>query len=75
MTEAPGTHNPNFLPPDIPVPQDDGRAEHLTRPKTSRCDAGRDLGAAGRSLEASGPHRAQRLTGSTEVTHLQRCIR
>jgi peroxiredoxin len=33
MTEAPGTHNPNFLPPDIPVPQDDGRARHLTGAK------------------------------------------
>jgi peroxiredoxin len=30
MTEAPGAHNPNFLPPDLPVPQDDGRARHLT---------------------------------------------
>src|SRR6202161_228383 len=30
MAEAPGMHNPNFLPPDIPVPQDDGRARHLT---------------------------------------------
>jgi peroxiredoxin len=30
MTEAPGTHNPSFLPPDIPAPQDDGRARHLT---------------------------------------------
>ena len=29
MAEAPGTHNPSFLPPDIPVPQDDGRARHL----------------------------------------------
>jgi peroxiredoxin len=29
MTEAPGTHNPTFLPPDIPVPQDDGAARHL----------------------------------------------
>ena len=29
MAEAPGTHNPNFLPPDIPVPQDDGAARHL----------------------------------------------
>jgi len=33
MTEAPGTHNPNFLPPDIPVPQDDGRARHLAGAK------------------------------------------
>jgi peroxiredoxin len=29
MTEAPGTHNPNILPPNIPVPQDDGAACHL----------------------------------------------
>ena len=29
MTEAPGTHKPNFLPPNIPVPQDDGAAKHL----------------------------------------------
>src|SRR5579872_3135421 len=30
MREAPGTHNPNILPPDIPIPQDDGAANHLT---------------------------------------------
>jgi peroxiredoxin len=29
MTEAPGTHNPQVLPPNIPVPQDDGAARHL----------------------------------------------
>ena len=29
MSEAPGMHNPNILPPDIPVPQDDGAARHL----------------------------------------------
>jgi peroxiredoxin len=29
MAEAPGTHNPKFLPGDIPVPQDDGAARHL----------------------------------------------
>jgi len=29
MTEAPGTHNPNVLPPNIPAPQDDGAAAHL----------------------------------------------
>jgi peroxiredoxin len=27
--EAPGTHDPTFLPADIPVPQDDGGARHL----------------------------------------------
>ena len=27
--EAPGGHDPSFLPPDIPVPQDDGAARHL----------------------------------------------
>ena len=30
MTEAPGTHNPQVLPPDIPVPRDDGAARHWT---------------------------------------------
>jgi len=29
MREAPGTHDPSFLPPDIPVPHDDGAARHL----------------------------------------------
>lgn len=29
MTEAPGAHNPQVLPPDIPIPQDDGAAVHL----------------------------------------------
>lgn len=29
MTEAPGTHNPNVLPPNIPIPPDDGAARHL----------------------------------------------
>ena len=30
MSEAPGTHNPLVLPPDIPAPQDDGGARHLS---------------------------------------------
>ena len=30
MREAPGMHDPTFLPPDIPVPQDDGAARHLS---------------------------------------------
>jgi catechol 2,3-dioxygenase-like lactoylglutathione lyase family enzyme len=30
MVEAPGMHDPNILPPDLPAPQDDGRARHLT---------------------------------------------
>jgi peroxiredoxin len=29
MTEAPGMHNPNILPPNIPAPPDDGAARHL----------------------------------------------
>ena len=33
MTEAPGTHNPNVLPPNIPAPQDDGAAKHLAGQK------------------------------------------
>jgi peroxiredoxin len=28
--EASGAHDPTFLPPDIPAPQDDGGARHLT---------------------------------------------
>jgi peroxiredoxin len=31
--EAPGGHDPSFLPPDIPVPQDDGAAKHLAGTK------------------------------------------
>ena len=30
MAEATGMHNPQVLPSDIPVPQDDGAARHLT---------------------------------------------
>jgi len=29
MREAPGTHDPTVLPPDIPAPDDDGGARHL----------------------------------------------
>ena len=29
MREAPGAHDPQFLPPGIPAPQDDGGARHL----------------------------------------------
>jgi peroxiredoxin len=38
MAEAPGMHDPNFLPPDIPAPQDDGRARHLTGAKLPNID-------------------------------------
>jgi peroxiredoxin len=30
MTEAPGTHDPTFLPAGLPVPEDDCAARHLT---------------------------------------------
>ena len=33
MREAPGTHDPTFLPADIPVPKDDGAARHLAAMK------------------------------------------
>ena len=33
MTEAPGAHNPNILPPNIPAPQGDGAAKHLASMK------------------------------------------
>ncbi|MGH6670845.1 MAG: peroxiredoxin [Xanthobacteraceae bacterium] len=29
VRETPGTHDPTYLPADIPVPQDDGAARHL----------------------------------------------
>src|ERR1700761_4069639 len=29
MNEAPGMHDPTFLPTDLPVPEDDGGARHL----------------------------------------------
>ena len=31
MADAPGMHNPNVLPPDIPAPIDDGAARHQGR--------------------------------------------
>ncbi len=30
MAQASGQHNPNVLPANIPAPQDDGGARHLT---------------------------------------------
>jgi peroxiredoxin len=33
MREAPGAHDPTFLPSDIPAPQDDGAARHLAGAK------------------------------------------
>src|SRR5215831_19911610 len=30
MREAPGAHDPTKLPPDLPIPTDDGAARHLT---------------------------------------------
>jgi peroxiredoxin len=30
MSEAPDKHDPTVLPPNIPVPEDDGTAQHLT---------------------------------------------
>jgi peroxiredoxin len=38
MTEAPGTHNPQFLPSGIPIPQDDGAARHLAGAKLPDLD-------------------------------------
>jgi peroxiredoxin len=46
MSEAPGTHNPQFLPPDIPVPQDDGAAQHLAGMKLPDLALPATLGAA-----------------------------
>jgi peroxiredoxin len=46
MTETPGTHNPTVLPPNIPVPQDDGAARHLTGMKVPDLALPATLGAA-----------------------------
>ena len=59
MTEAPGTHNPLILPPDIPIPKDDGAARHLAGIEAAR------FGAAGnRRREASN---LSKLNGRTVV--------
>jgi peroxiredoxin len=46
MTEASGTHDPTFLPPDIPVPQDDGGARHLAGKKLPDVTLAATSGAA-----------------------------
>src|SRR5512135_782414 len=58
MTEAPGTHNPQFLPPGIPVPQDDGAARHL---------AGMNLPDLTLPATAGTPVNLSRLKGRTVV--------
>jgi len=58
MREAPGQHNPNFLPPGIPVPQDDGGARHL---------AGTKLPDIALPATAGGPVNMSKLTGRTVV--------
>ncbi|HEY5166972.1 MAG TPA: peroxiredoxin [Pseudolabrys sp.] len=46
MTEAPGTHNPTVLPPNIPIPQDDGAARHLAGMEVPDLALPATLGAA-----------------------------
>jgi peroxiredoxin len=46
MAEAPGTHDPTALPPDIPAPQDDGGARHLTGMKLPDVSLAATNGAA-----------------------------
>ena len=58
MTEAPGTHNPQFLPPNIPVPQDDGAARHL---------AGAKLPDIALPATEGGPVNLSKLNGRTVV--------
>ena len=58
MTEAPGTHNPNVLPPNIPVPQDDGAAAHL---------AGMKLPDLALPATQDAPVNLSKLTGRTVV--------
>src|SRR5690348_4592674 len=56
MTEAPGTHNPNILPPNIPAPQDDGAADHLT---------GKTLPDLALRATSGGPVNLSKLAGRT----------
>ena len=58
MTEAPGTHNPQFLPPGIPVPQDDGAARHL---------AGAKLPDLALPATTGSPVTLSKLTGRTVI--------
>jgi peroxiredoxin len=58
MTEAPGTHNPKFLPPGIPAPQDDGAARPLAGMKVP------DLALA---ATRGAPVNLSKLTGRTVV--------
>ena len=58
MTEARGTHNPQFLPPGIPAPQDDGAARHLTGAKLPDLALPATKGA---------PVNLSRLTGRTVI--------
>lgn len=58
MTEAPGAHNPQFLPPGIPAPQDDGAARHLVGAKLP------DLALAATN---GAPVNLSRLTGRTVI--------
>ena len=58
MTEAPGIHNPQFLPPGIPVPHDDGAARHL---------AGMNLPDLTLPATDSAPINLSRLKGRTVV--------
>lgn len=62
MTEAPGTHNPNVLPPNIPIPQDDGAAAHLAGMKLP------DLAlAATQNAQSAAPVNLAKLKGRTVV--------
>ena len=58
MTEAPGAHDPQFLPPGIPAPQDDGAARHLVGAKLP------DLALAATN---GAPVNLSRLTGRTVI--------
>jgi peroxiredoxin len=54
MQEAPGMHDPTLLPPDIPAPQDDGAARHLTGMKLPDLALAATNGAAVNLAKLSG---------------------
>ena len=62
MREAPGAHDPTFLPPDIPVPQDDGAARHLAGMKLPDIALPATSGGDVQSGAACRPHRPLHLS-------------
>ena len=61
MREAPGMHDPTVLPPNLPVPEDDGAARHLTGMKIPDVTLPATTGPAVKPRETHRAHRPLRL--------------